>query len=364
MHGVFKVKEVHQGGRWYILDNGMIVHYERLKPYVQRVTEMQLDMRPATNPNDPSPDLNPGPDDVDLPPDPQETAFNEEIPPESDLSSQGTFDAETDSELSFDEFKIKEIPSSDRALRPQPAADYYKVANPDDFEFFAIREATELEIDEDDRRALYEMDSAVLPVEHYARTDRVIDWIMDQQSRIHERHLCEVTEEMNSPDESPEPMEVEDFCRKIILIKYVCMDFLNCGMPLVVATTADFQMSSGLPAALDRELNNREFLFSQRMRVGEVASMPRFSSRSHRGIYYLVLKARERDVARRKDMENSIWSLLAVARDKGERVLAFPAVDKWRFPFEWKEWYDLIHEVFAYSSIEIRVMEYYYLSHH
>ncbi len=159
---------------------------------MQRVTEMELDMRPAADQIDPSPDLNPDPDDMDLSPDPQETTSNEEIPPESDVSSQGTFDAVTDSEPSFDEFKVKEIPSSDRVLRPQPAIDYYKVANPDDFELFAIREATELEISEDDRRALYKIDSAVLPVEHYARTDRVIDWINDQQNRIHERNLCEV----------------------------------------------------------------------------------------------------------------------------------------------------------------------------
>ena len=28
--GPYEIKEVKQGGRWYILDNGMIIHYERL----------------------------------------------------------------------------------------------------------------------------------------------------------------------------------------------------------------------------------------------------------------------------------------------------------------------------------------------
>ena len=30
--GPFEVRETKQGGRWYILENGMITHYERLKP--------------------------------------------------------------------------------------------------------------------------------------------------------------------------------------------------------------------------------------------------------------------------------------------------------------------------------------------
>ncbi len=44
--GPFKVSEARQEGRWYILDNGMITHNERLKPYIPRVTEMEIDARP------------------------------------------------------------------------------------------------------------------------------------------------------------------------------------------------------------------------------------------------------------------------------------------------------------------------------
>ena len=44
--GPFKVSEARQEGRWYILDNGMITHYERLKPYIPRVTEMEIEARP------------------------------------------------------------------------------------------------------------------------------------------------------------------------------------------------------------------------------------------------------------------------------------------------------------------------------
>ena len=47
--------------------------------------------------------------------------------------------------------------------------DNYKVADPDDFELFAIREATELEITDDERMALYEMDSAELPNDSIGR---------------------------------------------------------------------------------------------------------------------------------------------------------------------------------------------------
>ena len=43
--GPFEVKEAKQGGRWYILENGMITHYERLKPYIPRVTDMEIQSR-------------------------------------------------------------------------------------------------------------------------------------------------------------------------------------------------------------------------------------------------------------------------------------------------------------------------------
>ena len=31
--GPHKIKEVHQEGRWYVLDNGMKANFERLKPW-------------------------------------------------------------------------------------------------------------------------------------------------------------------------------------------------------------------------------------------------------------------------------------------------------------------------------------------
>ncbi len=86
--GPYTVKEVKQQGRWYILDNGMITHYERLKPYVPRVTEIEMEDEPA--------------EEVQPMPDPAiEVQGNEEILPEDEASDEGTFDANSDSELSF-----------------------------------------------------------------------------------------------------------------------------------------------------------------------------------------------------------------------------------------------------------------------
>ncbi len=124
--GPFAVKHSRHGGRWYILDNEMIVHYERLKPYVPRVTDMEV-----APPNDD--DYQPVPDD------PQETSLQEEIPPVDDVSHHGTFDAETESEFSFSPPDGAQIPTSDRVLRPRKPVDYFKIENPDEFQLFMIR---------------------------------------------------------------------------------------------------------------------------------------------------------------------------------------------------------------------------------
>ena len=58
-------------------------------------------------------------------------------------------------------------------------------------------------------------------------------------------------------------------------------------MPLVIAATADFAMRSA--GALNREMSNSDFLFSQWKNVGEVVMTPRFGNRSHRRTYYMIL---------------------------------------------------------------------------
>ncbi len=66
----------------------MITHYERLKPYIPRVTDMEVE-----------PPLPEGEEEINYPP---ECADQEVIPPEDEVSDPGTFDAETDSEMSFE----------------------------------------------------------------------------------------------------------------------------------------------------------------------------------------------------------------------------------------------------------------------
>ncbi len=123
--GPYTVKEARQQGRWYILDNGMITHYERLKPYVPRVTEIEMKDEPA--------------EEVQPMPDPAiEVQANEEILPEDEASDEGTFDANSDSELSFVVPKTDDVPASDRVLRPRTPIDYFKVENPDEFQLFCI----------------------------------------------------------------------------------------------------------------------------------------------------------------------------------------------------------------------------------
>ena len=84
-------------------------------------------------------------------PDPAiELQENEEIPPEEQLSDDGTFDIDSDSELSFTAPETASIPNSDRVLRPHSPVDYLELESPPKFRLFHISEANSLRsIDKD-----------------------------------------------------------------------------------------------------------------------------------------------------------------------------------------------------------------------
>ncbi len=372
--GPFEVREVKQGGRWYILENGMITHYERLKPYIPRVTDMDVQSPPPE-----------GETEVI---DPQEKTDREVIPPEEEMSDQGTFDGETDSEMSFELPDPALINPSDRELRPRKRIDYYKAANPDEFQLFSIAPSNILKgVPVMNVNALQEMDHAERRYQLNNRDEKVVSWMETceavpncWESDATMEDECQSTiggddgEQGLSREAQEEVMELENYCRKIQApshlrrplysrsVQYVAMDFLNCSLPLVVAATADFRMSSGLAAALNLELQNREFLFSQQCQLGEVASMPRFSSRTHRRIYYLVLRATEASTIMINDAENCVYDLLCRAKANGETSLAFPLIDKWRDPIPWETWYRLLHDNFLYSGIQVLIPDHYYLT--
>ncbi len=88
----------------------------------------------------------------------------EEIEPEDDISSNGTFDAETNSELSFTALRPNQVDPSDRVLRPRTRVDYYKVENPDEFELFAIMGASRIE--EDDNSIMTHMTMKLAALKH------------------------------------------------------------------------------------------------------------------------------------------------------------------------------------------------------
>ena len=50
----------------------------------------------------------------------------------------------TDSEMSFELLDPPQIPSTDLEQRPRKKIDYYKAANPDEFELFSIAPSSSL----------------------------------------------------------------------------------------------------------------------------------------------------------------------------------------------------------------------------
>ena len=204
----------------------------------------------------------------------------EGIPPEDDLSSHGTFDAETDSELSFNAPTPGEVPTSGRVLRPRKHVDYHRLENPEAFELFAILGSNTLEGSER-LEPITRIGMKLAALKHeddYDSKKKVSKWLIDQCKVAEPKSPRELTVEIVEDEPTapfPEPEALEHYCVKVTLpssksrpnysffIKYYDMDFLTSSMPLVVAATAAFEMSSGLADALNREMSNADFPFSQ-----------------------------------------------------------------------------------------------------
>ena len=103
--------------------------------------------------------------------------------------------------------------------------------------------------------------------------DKVMGWLTEGRIEYHKpdeepKHSSmEYDEEMSSP---------EDYCRKMcppsdvilpsysFFIEFTRMGFLNSSMPLVVAATADFAMTSGLVVTLNLSLSITGSSFSRK----------------------------------------------------------------------------------------------------
>ncbi len=120
--GPYKIAKVCQEGRWYILDISMLTHYDRLKPYVPRITEMDLQ-------------------DDDVVPHAQgdqqtEKQDVEQVPPEpwDDMEddSDGTYepDPASDSSTDSDDAQVGQEVNrrvGDKVLRPRARGDYLRI---------------------------------------------------------------------------------------------------------------------------------------------------------------------------------------------------------------------------------------------
>ncbi len=133
-----EVQDVKQGCRWYILENGMITHYDRLKQYVPRMSGIELGDQAR--------------EEVQPLPDPAvELQWNVEFPSEDHQSDEGTFDGDSVSELFFTAPDSASIPSYNKILRSRSPVDYHKNEKFPEFELFHISEADSLPSENDDR---------------------------------------------------------------------------------------------------------------------------------------------------------------------------------------------------------------------
>ncbi len=189
-------------------------------------------------------------------------------------------------------------------------------------------------MEEEDNSVMTRMTKKLAALKHednYDSKRKVTKWLLNQ---------CRPTEELSSTvlqietldqNETFQPIEppgLEDYCRKISMpptiskpdnsffIKYYDMDLLNSSKPVVIAATTDFARSSGLAGALNQEMVNSDFLFSQWNNVGEVVMSPMFGNRSHRRTYYMILAYTEKHEVTQKAMQQCFHDLAQQRRSE------------------------------------------------
>ena len=179
--GPYKIAKVCQEGRWYILDNSMLTHYDRLKPYVPRITEMDLQEDDVV-PNAQRDQAAEKQDVKQVPPEPWDDMEDD---------SDDTFEPDplSDSSSDSDDSTAREEVDrrvEDKVLRPRARRDYQRMLNPREFRILSVFKAKQLS--------------------QQGQDNKEIAWLeRDQDEQT--AHLAEVTHEVNMIDVEPADTE-------------------------------------------------------------------------------------------------------------------------------------------------------------
>ena len=139
--GPYKIAKVCQDGRWYILNNGMVTHYERLKPYNFRVTELDVE-------EDGSPLVIAEEEKAE-----EVVKEVDEVPPDSPVEEDTWSDSTYEAESKENDEEEPEQPTPEvqdridragRVLSPRARVDYHRLANPEEHILMKIDRADEL----------------------------------------------------------------------------------------------------------------------------------------------------------------------------------------------------------------------------
>ena len=142
-------------------------------------------------------------------------------------------------------------------------------------------------------------------------------------------------------------------------IIYIEENFLSVGIHRAILTSSDCAFEGELEIEIHRDLNNRESIFAQRRRPGQVAIHPASIGRIHLDTYYLFVRATQHDNISAEFMRRAINELRECLIMRQRTQVMFCLADRGRGKNTWDTLYQFIHEAFANTDILIMAATYF-----
>ena len=140
-------------------------------------------------------------------------------------------------------------------------------------------------------------------------------------------------------------------------------DFILSDRTSAICITADMSFKSRLEADFKREYQNREFLFTQRPGLEGMAALPPSVSQvPGKYLCFLVTRINERNTIDPEHVMLALTRLREFMVERGIMEVSMPVYDPKRGKLSPREFYAILHWVFAETEIMVHLHKKYYLS--
>ena len=142
-------------------------------------------------------------------------------------------------------------------------------------------------------------------------------------------------------------------------IVYMEENFLSVSIHRAILTSSDCAFEGELEVEIHRDLNNRESIFAQRRKPGQVAIHPASIGRIRLDTYYLFVRATQHDNISAEFMRRAIYELRECLTMRQRSQVMFCLADRGRGKNTWDTLYQFIHEAFANTDILVIAATYF-----